>query len=158
MGRICTSITTAVTTTVTERISSWVNQQQKKCSKKPWPLNWFCWFVTVFVEIINWVVKNIITYTTSIVCNFIMWFIGTILDLFIGLWCPKCHNWIKEWFLECPKIVGLTENPSKTNPGQFDFTFKCNCNCYKSKEISISAKTQEEAFELAKINCEKACI
>lgn len=157
MGRICHTITTAVTSTVTQPVSSWVNQQKQQCSKKPWPLNWLCWFVTVVVEVINWIVTYVVVYTTSIVCTFITWVIGNLLDLLIGSWCSKCHDWIKDWFIECPEIEGLTEEPSKTNPGVFDFTFRCNCSCYISKKISLTAKTEAEAFELAKIECDKAC-
>lgn len=157
MGRICTTITTAITSTVTEPVSSWVSQQKKECSKRKWPLNWLCWFITVLVEVINWIIRNVIVYTTSIVCNFITWVIGKLFDALIGSWCYKCHLWITDWFFECPKIEGISIQPSNNNPDEFDFKYKCNCNCYKSKEITVTAKNEGEANEIAKVDCAKAC-
>lgn len=162
MAQICSSVTTYVTQQVTNPVSSWVNQQQQQCKSKPWPLNWFCWFVTILVEVINWVVSNILVPVISVVCVVITSVIGGVLLPFgaaIDAVCQKCsaYTWIKDWFIGCSKIEGLTESPSKTMPNMFDFTFKCNCNCAAFKIIEITAKTEEEAFELAKIECEKIC-
>jgi len=163
MALICTNITTFVLQEVTNPVSTWVEEQQQKCNSYPWPLNWLCWFVTVLVEVIIWVVDHILVPVIKVICMFITFVIGGVLLPFgaaIDALCQKCHayDWIKDWFIGCAKIEGLTEKPSATNPDEYDFTFRCNCTCFSNKTISISAKTEEEAFELAKIECEKACI
>jgi hypothetical protein len=162
MAMICTNVTEWITTQVTNPVSSWVNQQQQQCNNYPWPINWFCKIVTVLVEVINWVVTNVLTPIIKVVCIFVTTIIGGVLLPFaaaIDSVCQKCnaYDWVMDWFIGCSKIEGQTETPSTTTAGAYDFTFKCNCTCLVHKIVKVTAKTEEEAFNLAKIECEKAC-
>lgn len=162
MAIICRRITTFVTQQVTNPVTSWVNQQQQRCKNYPWPLNWLCWFVTVLVQIITWVVSNIVVPIISIVCTVITFLIGGVLLPFgvaIDVFCQRCnaYNWIKDQFIGCAKIEGVSETASTSNPGLFDFIFKCNCTCFENTIIEITAKTEEEAFALAKEKCKFVC-
>jgi hypothetical protein len=158
MPKICTSVTTPVTTFITEKVDTWVETQEERCNQYPWwdPRGWFCWFVTILVMVTSWVVKNIIVYTTEIICTFTAWTIGYPLSWIFAA-CFKCYDWILLWFIKCPKIEGPEGYPSKEFPDQLIFLFRCNCNCFQSKLVEITAISKEEAIELAKEKCAEAC-
>jgi hypothetical protein len=147
MPLICSTVENWATETVTEPVENWVSQQQQQCSKKPWPLNWLCWFVTVLVKIIIWVTKQVVVKVTVIVCIFIAWVIGYVFG-----WIPFIYTWFNSCNIEL-------KEKKEVSSGLFEYTFYCRCNkdCNNKTEVKVIAKDLNEANELAKKECNNIC-
>lgn len=161
MALICTTITTWVTQKVFDPIDTWVSQQQNECKNYPWPLNWFCEFVTVFVKIILWVARNILVAIFTVTCVLVTWLIGAILYPFawaIDSICQTCnaHQWVEVWWLTPTNITFVKRENSVNTLGSFDYIFICNCKTGK-KEIIITATDDVEAAKLATAECKAVC-
>ena len=161
MALICQTVTTYLTSTVLDPVDSWASQQEKKCSSKPWPKNWLCWFVTVLVEITTWVTREILSPITQVICTVVTGIIGGIMwpfswavDAVRGTF--TAHEWVELWWLTPTKVKFINKEDSKVQIGQFDYTFNCKCK-NGDKEIIVTAKDDTEAAELATIKCKDVC-
>jgi hypothetical protein len=165
MAKICTSVTTWVTKEILDPVDTWVSTQEEKCKKKKWwnPATWFCWFVTFLIKVIIWVVRNILVPSIKIICVVIFGTIGIILYPFawaIDSLCQNCnvHTWVETWWLSCTKVTFIKKEKSQNYPDSYDYTFKCNCTCFKYKEITFTAKNDDDAAIVAVAECKKKCL
>lgn len=161
MSLICTTVTTWVDKIVLKPVEKWVAEQQKKCKKWPWPLNWICQFVLVLVKLTIWITVNIIVPITQTTCVVITGVIGGILLPFgaaIDAVCQKCNvfNWINKWWITPTKITFVKMEKSSSVPGANDYTFKCKCK-QGNKEVVVIAVSDIEAQKKAVEACKEAC-
>lgn len=161
--QFCTTVSSWVTQYITSPVNTWVNQMQQQCQQLPWwnPLGWLCWFVTISVQVTVWVTTNIVVQTLTITCIFVSTLIGLFLWPFgaaINAVCQSCNasQWVVNVFFYA-RITLTNKVASSTNPGYFDYTFTCNCNPFKRPTITIQAMNDNEAAELAKLECAKVC-
>jgi len=162
MSLICFTFTTWVTEEVLEPVETWVSQQQQVCEKLPWwnPLKWLCWFVTVLVKVIIWVVRYIVVPVLNTICNFITWVLGwfaLIIAIIIDAVCPTCNavHWVNLWFHTAGRVTYVSQQPSAT-PGEIDYTFTCHCR-KGDTTIVVTAPNDDVAARKAREECIKTC-
>src|SRR5947209_17783226 len=144
---ICHTVTELVQQTIIDPVDNWVEEQQKTCSSRPWPLNWFCEFMTILVKVTSWITKHIVVPINKTICIAITGSTYVVLSPFIIAF-PKIDDPIKKWLWTRPKIEYL----GQTSTGAYRF----RCNCGEGAEIiTVEAKDDEEAKELAIEECEK---
>jgi hypothetical protein len=88
MAMVCKEIQEWVEEEISQPIEEWEERQEKKCKKYHWydPRGWFCWFVTILVKVIRWVVVTVGKWVIRTVCYFLATVVGIIKDVFSGLW------------------------------------------------------------------------
>ena len=88
MAPICTEVTEWIEEKVSRPVEEWEERQEKKCKKRKWydPRKWFCWFVTILVKVIRWVIVTVVKAVVTIVCRLIAVNINFIVDIFQALW------------------------------------------------------------------------
>ena len=161
MGMICIKSSSWVVQDVLQPIDDWVQKTEQKCKKWPWPLNWICDAVTFLVKVTIWITIHITVEVNKFICTVITGLIGLILYPFaaaIDSLCQKCYamDWVKYWWLTIPRIEFVSSTPS-ADPGLTDYTFICHCRKDGDKNLVVTAKNQDEAAEMAKEECAKAC-
>lgn len=147
MAKICKNVQTIIKTYVTEPLEKWTTSQQKKCKNRKWPLKWICWFITIFIKIIIWIVKEVFQTIINVICIFISWILFYVLG-----WIP----WIQNNFSTCSfKLIEKKE----LSQGLFEFTFNCSCNkdCDDKTISTVIASDEKTAIELAKKDCNSKC-
>jgi hypothetical protein len=86
---VCSDITQTIDNSWTENIHHKVKEQQKKCKKWPWPLNWFCKLVWTVIEWVETIVHVVIQVIVTTVCYFyqiIVAIIEAIIRLVVEIW------------------------------------------------------------------------
>ena len=88
MALVCTKVTEWIEEKVSKPVEEWEERQEKKCKKRKWydPRKWLCWFVTILVKVIRWVVVTVVKAVVTIVCRVVALVINIIVDLLQGLW------------------------------------------------------------------------
>lgn len=164
MSLICTNVTTMITQEVTVPVNTWVAQQQQQCTQYPWwdPRGWFCWFITVSVLVVVWVVQTILVPTITVVCNFVTFVVGwtvLIFAIIIDAICQTCNavSWTQHWFLTRGKITYVSHAQSATQPGYYDYTFTCHCSNGNNSNIVVTALDDKDAVSKAKLLCGQVC-
>lgn len=162
MSLICTTVTTWVTKEVLQPVNTWATQQQEKCDKLPWwnPAKWFCYVVTVTVQVVVWVTTKILVPITQTICNVVTGIIGLfllILAAAVDAVCQKCNltSCVKHWFVTPTKITLISTSPSPT--GKTTYTFSCNCSVTNKPSAVVEASNDQEAAQLAMAECQKLC-
>jgi|SRR6202035_836841 len=164
MSLICTTVATWITHQVLVPVNTWASQQQKKCNQYPWwdPRGWFCWFVTVLIQVVVWVTQNVSIPTFKFVCNFVTFVVGWFVMIFatiIDAVCSSCNAvfWTNHWFLTQGTITFVSSAPSPTKPGYSDYTFTCHCPNGSSSNIVVTALNDDDAASQAQLACAKVC-
>jgi hypothetical protein len=87
MAVVCTQIQEWVEEQVSKPIEVWEERQEKKCKDYPWydPRGWVCWFVTVLVKVVRWVVVTVGKWVTRTVCRIVDAVLTAIRDVLIGI-------------------------------------------------------------------------
>jgi hypothetical protein len=164
MPLFCKTFTTWVNQQVVQPVKQYVNNLLQQCQKKKWwdPRTWICWFIVIVVEIIVLVVQYILVPVVQTICMLVSWLIFGITAPFgaaIDAVCQRCtaYDHLKDWFA-CSSIDSI-KNPVPAGIG-YEYTFRCKCNCInpQNKVITIYAKNDEEAADMAKAECGKLCI
>jgi hypothetical protein len=88
MALVCTKIQEWVEEEVSKPVEEWEESQEKKCKKRKWydPRGWFCWFITILVKVIRWVVVTVGKWVIRTVCKIIALVVVLVIDVFAGLW------------------------------------------------------------------------
>ncbi|MET7752970.1 hypothetical protein [Micromonospora sp. NPDC005367] len=88
MALVCTEITEWIEEEVSKPVEEWEERQEKRCKDYPWydPRGWFCWFVTVFVKVIRWVVVIVGKWVTRTVCKLVGVLVEAVVQIVGGLW------------------------------------------------------------------------
>jgi hypothetical protein len=164
MALICTHITTLIAQQITTPTNTWVSQQQQQCGRHHWwdPRTWFCWFITILVQIVVFVITTILVPTITVVCTIVTFVVGwfvMIAAIAIDAFCQTCNAvaWTNHWFLTRGSITFVSVAPSTTTPGSSDYTFTCHCSSGKDSTIVVTATNDDDAASQAKLECGKAC-
>lgn len=88
MAMVCTSMTEWIHSNISKPVEEWEQDQVKKCKKRRWydPRGWFCWFITVLVKVIRWVVVTVVTAVVTIVCHLVADVLAIVWDVLKFLW------------------------------------------------------------------------
>lgn len=159
MSKICFTITDWFVAKVLKPIDTWVAQQQKQCKKLPWwnPLKWICWFVTVLVRVVIWVLQEILVPIVRVICFVFTFVIGGILLPIGAGFSQSFYDWVKEWFWPVTLVTGLGKKPSSV-PGEYIYEFRCHCKNGKTKDFSFTIPEDEaKAQAMAADQCRAFC-
>lgn len=159
MALICTTSKTWVQKRILDRIDNWVRQRKKACKRKKWWQRFFCWFFTILVQVISWVVRYILVPVLNTICVLVTWIIGALLlpfavaiDAITGT--TNAADCVRKWFITPTKITFVSKEEDPKNPKQFRYTFTCNCN---GSTIVVLASSDTEAQSLAIRACKDRC-
>jgi hypothetical protein len=99
MAMVCTEITEWIEEQVSKPVEEWEERQEKKCKDYPWydPRGWVCWFVTIFVKVVRWVVVTVGKWVARTVCKFVATVIDIIVDVVAGLWDVIAGIFTLDW-------------------------------------------------------------
>lgn len=88
MALVCKEIQEWVEEEVSKPIEEWEERQEERCKDYPWydPRGWVCWFVTVLVKVVRWVVVTVGKWVTRTVCTVVTVVVDLVVDLVAGLW------------------------------------------------------------------------
>lgn len=84
---VCDNIGQWVEQEVWQPVSEWVSQQQRQCREQScnwWCAccnKWFCWIVTVIVEVVTWVIVTVLKWVVTLVCHIVVTIIGIVIEL-----------------------------------------------------------------------------
>jgi hypothetical protein len=188
---VLTPINTWVATQQNQQVQvqSWVNQQQQQCHQYPWwnPLGWFCWFITILVQVLIWVWRLVTVLVQAIVwvkrwilipiltvtCNTIVGFIWLVLlswstaaiSAVQALFNSSSSAWLWgiHWFVSPSGITFVQVSKSAigingaTGLMNYDYTFTCNCHPWQQISITVQATNDNEAANLAEQECKRQC-
>jgi hypothetical protein len=99
MALVCTQIQEWVEEQVSKPIEEWEEQQEKKCKDYPWydPRGWVCWFVTILVKVVRWVVVTVGKWVTRTVCKVIAVVVEAVGAILGGLWDVIAGIFTLDW-------------------------------------------------------------
>lgn len=99
MALECTLATEWIEEEVSKPIEEWEERQEERCKEYPWydPRGWVCWFVTIFVKVVRWVVVTVGKWVTRTVCKFVTVFIQLLIDVVAGLWDIVAGIFTLDW-------------------------------------------------------------
>ncbi|MEV1333074.1 hypothetical protein AB0J20_26275 [Micromonospora costi] len=88
MALVCTEITEWIEEEVSKPVEEWEERQEKRCKDYPWydPRGWVCWFVTILVKVVRWVVVIVGKWVTRTVCKIVGVVVEALVDIVAGLW------------------------------------------------------------------------
>jgi hypothetical protein len=163
---LCVTITNFVIRKILTPMNTWATQLQKNCGRHKWwdPRTWFCWFISILVKVVVWVLTTIVMPIFQVVCSVHVGFLWMFYDLVAGIIdaiCSRCNLlqwgtiWIKPHRL--PDITLLDHSPSPTVPGSDDYYFECTCGSGSNPQVVVTAVNEEDAAYQAKAACINAC-
>ena len=83
----CRQIDQWVEEQISQPIEDWISQTERRCAEQScnwWCIccnKWFCWFVTVVVRVITWIVVTVGRWVATIVCDVVTWVVGIVVEL-----------------------------------------------------------------------------
>ena len=88
MALVCTEITEWVEEKVSKPVEEWEERQEKRCKDYPWydPRGWVCWFVTILVKVVRWVVVTVGKWVVRTVCKIVAVVVEAVVEIVGGLW------------------------------------------------------------------------
>ncbi|MEV6367722.1 hypothetical protein AB0L86_12600 [Micromonospora musae] len=88
MALVCTEITEWIEEEVSKPVEEWEERQEKRCKDYPWydPRGWVCWFVTILVKVVRWVVVIVGKWVTRTVCKLVGVVVEAVVQIVGGLW------------------------------------------------------------------------
>jgi hypothetical protein len=83
MSRICYEVFEWIEEEIEQPIEEWVERTEEKCEEYPWwdPRGWVCWFITILVKVVTWVVVTVGKWVTRIVCGIVSLIITVIVEV-----------------------------------------------------------------------------
>lgn len=99
MALECTQIQEWVEENVSKPVEEWEERQEQKCKDYPWydPRGWVCWFVTVLVKVVRWVVVTVGKWVVRTVCKLVGVLVDVVRDLLGGLWDVIAGIFTLDW-------------------------------------------------------------
>lgn len=99
MTTVCYEIKEWIEEEVSKPVEEWEERQEKKCKEYPWydPRGWVCWFVTVVVKVIRWVVVTVGKWVTRTVCKIVTVLVDLVKDILEGLWDVVVGIFTLDW-------------------------------------------------------------
>ncbi|MCM0676765.1 hypothetical protein NCC78_19045 [Micromonospora phytophila] len=99
MALVCTEITEWIEEEVSKPVEEWEERQEKKCKDYPWydPRGWVCWFVTIFVKVVRWVIVKVGKWVARTVCKLVGVIVDLVVDIAVGLWDVIAGIFTLDW-------------------------------------------------------------
>ena len=99
MALTCTKSTEWIEEEISKPIEEWEERQEKKCKKRKWydPRGWFCWFITILVKVVRWVVVTVGKWVVRTVCKIVATLIDIVRDVLSGLWDVVAGIFTLDW-------------------------------------------------------------
>lgn len=71
MATICKTYQSRIEETFWEPFDDWIKKTEQKCEEYDWwnPIGWFCWLVTIFVKVLKWAVRIVVTIVFRTICE-----------------------------------------------------------------------------------------
>lgn len=76
--RLCERVKKRIEEKVSKPVEKWISKQERKCKRRKckwWCAccnKWLCWFVTVVVKVVSWVIITVVKWVTYWVCKTVM--------------------------------------------------------------------------------------
>lgn len=83
--------------TVWQQVEQWVEEKQQVCKDWPWPLDYFCKWVTALVLALVWVAVTVGKWVVRTVCKIVGAFWTLLRDFFVGLWNILAGIFTLDW-------------------------------------------------------------
>jgi hypothetical protein len=99
MALVCKEIQEWVEEEVSKPIEEWEERQEERCKDYPWydPRGWVCWFVTIFVKVVRWVIVTVGKWVIRTVCTVVTIVVDLIVDIVAGLWDVIAGIFTLDW-------------------------------------------------------------
>ena len=99
MALVCTQITEWIEEEVSRPIEEWEERQEQRCKDDPWydPRGWVCWFVTVLVKVVRWVVVKVGKWVARTVCKIVDVIVNVVHDVMTGVWDVIAGIFTLDW-------------------------------------------------------------
>lgn len=99
MAVVCSQAQEWVEEKVSQPVEEWESRTEKKCKDYPWydPRGWVCWFVTVLVKVVRWVVVTVGKLVTRLVCKVVQVAVEFGKDLMGGFWDFVAGTFTLNW-------------------------------------------------------------
>ena len=71
MATICKTYQSRIEEEFWNPIDDWIKKTEEKCEEYDWwnPIGWFCWLVTIFIKVVKWVVRIVVTIVFRTICE-----------------------------------------------------------------------------------------
>ncbi len=66
--KVCKDIIKTIEEEVEKTVEEWIEKIEEVCEDLPWPLDWFCKAVTVFIKIVKTIVFTVVKTVVTVVC------------------------------------------------------------------------------------------
>lgn len=78
MATICKTYQSRIEKEFWEPFDDWIRSTEEKCEEYDWwnPIGWFCWLVTIFVKIVKWAVRIVVTIVFRTICEVVNLFVN----------------------------------------------------------------------------------
>jgi len=164
MSRICFTVTDWVVQEVLEPVEEFAREQQRRCRELAWwnPVRWFCWFVTVLVRIIVWVVREIVVpifrFVCTVITNILELALRPFLVAFDAIAGTNTAGWTREWFGFNGNRCELQERTDFNADGTATFSFNCRCDREADPQlVTVDADSERDAAMLAREQIQNVC-
>lgn len=99
MALTCTQIDEWIEEEVSKPVEEWEERQEKKCKDYPWydPRGWVCWFVTILVKVVRWVIVKVGKWVVRTVCKLVATVVDILVDVLTGLWDVLVGIFTLDW-------------------------------------------------------------
>jgi hypothetical protein len=73
MATICKTYQSRIEETFWTPFDDWIKTTEQKCEEYDWwnPIGWFCWLVTIFVKVVKWAARIIVTIIFRTICEIV---------------------------------------------------------------------------------------
>lgn len=80
MATICKTYQSRIEEEFWEPFDDWIRTTEEKCEEYDWwnPIGWFCWLVTIFVKIVKWAVRIVVTIVFRTICEVVNLFVNVV--------------------------------------------------------------------------------
>lgn len=116
MATICKTYQDRIEEEVWEPIDDWIKTTEKRCEEYDWwnPVGWFCWLVTIFLKVVKWVARTVVTIVFRTICetiNFLATAVSAVLNFVLALPVvgPIIKALIRSFVAVISYVVGLVD-------------------------------------------------
>ena len=76
MATICKTYQSRIKQEFWEPFDDWIRKTEEKCEEYDWwnPIGWFCWLVTIFIKVVKWTIRIVVTIVFRTICETLNFF------------------------------------------------------------------------------------
>ena len=109
MAVTCKKISEWIEEEVSKPVEEWEERQEKKCKRRKWydPRKWLCWFVTILVKVVRWVVVTVGKWVVRTVCKVVATFVEMLREVLTGIWDVIAGIFTLDWRRILDGLLGI---------------------------------------------------